>query len=29
MSRPAVLEADPTVWRADAIAYIEARVRAA
>ena len=28
MTRPAVLETDPTVWRADAIAYIEARVRA-
>lgn len=28
MSRPAVLEADLQAWRADAIAYVEARVRA-
>ena len=28
MTRPAVLETDPAVWRAEALAYIEARVRA-
>ena len=28
MTRPAVLETDPTVWRAEALDYIEARVRA-
>ena len=29
MTCPAVLETDPTVWRAEALDYIEARVRAA
>ena len=28
MTRPAVLETDPSVWRAEALDYIEARVRA-
>ena len=28
MTRPAVLETDPAVWRAEALDYIEARVRA-
>ena len=28
MTRPAVLETDPAVWRAEALTYIEARVRA-
>ena len=28
MTRPAVLETDPAVWRAEALEYIEARVRA-
>lgn len=28
MSRPAVLEVDPQTWRAEALAYVESRVRA-
>lgn len=28
MTRPAVLETDPAVWRAEALTYIESRVRA-
>ena len=27
MGRPAVLEVDPAVWRAEAVAYIEKRIR--